>query len=414
MNQIEREQIAEQALGQARDFDSRSQLDLEFQNAIAGDLQAQANWQKVEGGGWAWQSDGLTVKNEGSEWSACEWKNWNRLIESGVSNFLIEVTVSGKAEAAGLSFGPYKDFLATFDNQEGAHHLQLEADARGKCWAFRVDGKLMTRCWWDSAIHNLEDLIGGTLTLKAKSPEQVRFQNLTFRAFESSCKLSVIITCYRLLQRLRISLRNWCHQQLPVGAYELLIVNPKSPDGTHEHLAAVSRSFPNVRVREIVVDTKFARNKGAMINRALTASQGNWIWLTDADCIFAPNAVEHVMSQIESQKSYLYYGERRYLSAAQTDALLTGRLDALNQFDDLARSAYTRAPESEPYGYTQIVHRSTIDRVRYTERINHFAYSDCSFIEECKQNKIIARSVEGLFCLHMDHPFSWYGTNIFL
>ena len=92
---------------------------------------------------------------------------------------------------------------------------------------------------------------------------------------ENSCRLSVIMTCFRFLQRLKLALRNWCHQDqdLPFGAFEVLIVNPESPDGTHEHLATVARSFPHIRVHEIAVGADLSTNKGAMINRAFEASR---------------------------------------------------------------------------------------------------------------------------------------------
>jgi hypothetical protein len=222
------------------------------------------------------------------------------------------------------------------------------------------------------------------------------------------------MTCHRFLQRLRIALRNWCHQDLPSGAYEVLIVNPQSPDGTHEHIAAVARSFPHVRVREITVGADVITNKGAMINSAFAASHGEWIWLTDADCLFAPDCAGAVLQRIQDRNDHLFYGQRRYLAAAQTDALLAGRLDGLRDFQELAAAANWRPPENAPWGYTQIIHRRTFERVRYREGLNHFAHTDGIFTDDCRQQGISPKQVDGLYCLHMDHPFSWYGTDSFL
>jgi hypothetical protein len=132
------------------------------------------------------------------------------------------------------------------------------------------------------------DLFAGVLTLKARWPEEVAFSDLAVQRFACSCRLSVIVICYRYLQRLRIVLRNWCTQRPLPGSWEILVVNPQSPDGTSEHLAAVARSYPHVRVREIAVSAALATNKGAMINRALDLVRGDWIWLTDADCCSVP------------------------------------------------------------------------------------------------------------------------------
>lgn len=386
----------------------------EWQEALEGDQQARAQWQLVDGGEWRWHSDGVRVKGTGPEWLGLLWKGWDEAALKDAKNFVIEVTVSGKAEAAGLSFGAFKDFLAGFDSNTGPRHLQLEIDRDADRWAFRVDGQLIKRCWWDAGVNSVADILNGALMLKVRYAEEVLFHNLAVHALEASCRLSVIIICNRFLQRLRVTLRNWCHQQTPSGAYEVLVVNPQSPDGTHEHLAAVARSYPHVRVREIPVSTELAMNKGAMINQALEVSRGEWIWLTDADCLFAPHSVALALDQIGSHPQHLHYGQRRFLTATQTDALISGRTDGLREFDELNQATNAQAAENYPWGYTQIIHRSALGRMRYREDFNHFAHSDGAFLEECLRQGITTRQVEGLFCLHLDHPFSWYGTGIFL
>jgi Glycosyl transferase family 2 len=386
----------------------------EWKQALAGDQHAQAQWQIDEGGEWVWQSDGVSVRSGGAEWSAFGWQRCSTSTLKDLKNFIVEVTISGEAEAAGLSFGPYKDFLTGLDANSGARHLQVEVDVGAGCWAFRVDGLLMNRCWWDAAVRGVDDLADGTLTLKAKRVKRALFQDLAIHTFQSSCQLSVIITCYRFLQRLRVSLRNWCHQSLPSGIHEVLVVNPNSPDGTHEHLAAVAHSYPHVRVREVAVEANLATNKGVMINRAVDASHGDWIWLTDADCLFSPDCAASVMRQIDGRTQRLFYGQRRYLAASQTAALLANRIDGLREFQALSQRADAREPENAPVGYTQIMHRSTLGRMRYREGVNHFAYSDLMFVEDCRRRGIIPEQIDGLFCLHLDHPFAWHGTSAFL
>jgi hypothetical protein len=379
------------------------------------DASTQHQWEVSEGAGsWRWCPDGLHFKGDGTEWSAFGWEFWKDRVPADTNNFVIEVTVSGKAEAAGLSFGPYKDFLTSLDSTMPPRRLQLEVDGNAGCWVFRVDGELMDREWWDAKVTSVDDLLSGTLSLKAKNGSKVLFQDLRLHPLRASCRLSVIMTCNRFLQRLRISLRNWCYQDLPSGAYEVLIVNPQSPDGTHEHIAAVARSFPHVRLREIAVGSDLLTNKGAMINRAFACSSGEWIWLTDADCLFAPHCAGAVLRGIENRPNHLFYGQRRFLPAAQTDALLAGRVDGLHDFAELTDSANMRPPESAPWGYTQIVHRDTFARFRYREGVNHYALSDFIFIEDCKRHGFSPQQIDGLFCLHMDHPFSWYGTQLFL
>lgn len=390
-------------------------LQAAWQRGPGEDEQTRAQWEVVDRGGeWTWQEQGARVKGTGPEWLALRWRGWDAATARELNNFVIEVTISGKADAAGLSFGGFKDFLAKVDPQTGPHRLQLEVDGSANRWALRVDGKLMPRCWWDAAVGSVEDIFNGELRLKVRFAKEVIFENLTIRPLEASCQLSVIITCYRFLQRLRLSLRNWCHQDLPSGAHEILVVNPQSPDGTHEYLAAVARSYPHVRLREIAVGPDLGTNKGAMINQAVAESRGEWIWLTDADCLFGPQSAARVLEQVRGRKKNLFYGERRFLTSTQTDALLSGRSDPFREFDEMAATAVARAPEKYQWGYTQIVHRSTLEMLRYGEEHNHFAHSDGVFAEACRRRGITPSQLEGLFCLHLDHPFSWYGTDVFL
>jgi len=376
--------------------------------ASAGDEGAREEWRAREGGRWEWRRGGAQVTSSGSEWADLAWQGWNRAAVESLDNFLVEVTVSGQAELAGLSFGPYRDFLTPLEPGR-AHHLQFELDVKARRWAFRVDGRLAERQWWNGAVNGLDELLDGTLSLKARSATEVLFHELSVRPFGASCRLSVVITCYRFLQRLRVSLRNWCHQTAPSGAYELIVVNPQSPDGTHEHLAAVARSYPNVRVRE--VSGMSGTNKGAMINRALELSQGEWILLTDADCVFAPDCVETVLAEV-ARPGHLYYGRRRFLNGRQTAAALSGAADALHDFAALAGAA--ESEESHPWGYTQIVHRTVLQNTPYRESHDHFAHSDGIFIEDCRRRGVLPSRIEGLVCLHLEHPFAWYGTQAFL
>lgn len=390
----------------------KESLNAIFERAIAAGSEVRNSWQVTEGAPWVWQHDGVRINN-GGEWSALKWQGWSDFKSPALRKFVIEATLSGKAEAAGLSFGPYKDFLARLDTTNSSRHLQLQIDADVGCWGFWVDGQLMNRTWWDAKVNSVEDLLNGTLTLKAKKAETVLFQNLTLHPLLTSCRLSVIMTCFRFLQRLKLALRNWCHQDLPFGAYEVLIVNPESPDGTHEHLAAVARGFPHIRVHEIAAGENLSTNKGAMINRAFEASRGEWIWLTDADCLFSPGCAATVLQQVQGQEQHLFYGQRRRLSAAQTDALLAGRADGLHDFADLAAAANGRV-ENGPWGFTQIVHRRVFEQIRYSEGVNHFARTDEIFVDDCRRHRISPKQLDGVFCLHIEHPFAWYGTKYFL
>jgi len=389
-----------------------SRLGEEWRRALAGDSLAQGSWENIDAGNWNWRNDGLYLKSDGNEWYSLAWKTCDTVAIRGLKNFLIAVTIQGAAELAGFSFGPFRDFLAEPGSQ--GTHLQLEVDLDTSRWLFRVDGRVTEPKWWNSAVNSTNDIAGGNFALKARRAQQVSFHDLAFHVFEDSCRLSVILTCNRFLQRLRLALRNWCHQRVPSGTHELLVVNPSSPDGTHEYLRAVARSYPEVRGREVAAPGTLNMNKGAMINRALPLAAGEWIWFTDADCIFSPDAAAAALEYVQGRSDRLIYGQRRYLTAALTSDLLSGRRDSLADFEVLAQADTGRPHENSPWGYTQIVHRSAMDRVRYPEYFNHFAHCDSHFIELCKSRRVTPQQMPGMFCLHLDHPFAWYGNQEFL
>ena len=348
----------------------------------------------------------MRLTSNGAEWATAEVERVRP------SNVVIDVGLAGSAEAAGISFGDFKDFLVPISIHAGERRLQLEMDATTKTWAFRADGVLMGRQWWDAAVSSADDLFDGVLTLKARYAEEVVFRELTIRPFESSPRVSIVMTCYRFAQRLRVALASWCRQQLPSGALEIIVVNPASPDATHEIVAAMATAYPEVRLRELPVDSALALNKGRMINCGIDAARGEWVWLTDADCVFPRDAVSRLLAR-EPEPRSLVYGERRHLMRSATDALLAGRFAPDVDFDLLA-SKHHGTRDVYPWGFTQIIHRSQLDRVRYREDQDHFAGCDGTFLDDCRAAGLGETRLEGLVCLHLAHPFAWYGTDRFL
>jgi hypothetical protein len=362
------------------------------------------------GGQWSPDDDGgVRLTGDGGEWASLELDAPLRAHRG----FVVEVTVSGQADAAGISFGPYMDLLAAVDGPP--RRLRVEVDADWDTWSLHVDGRLAPRAWWDERITSAGDLREGRLTLKARHAGEVRFTDLVLRELERPCRVSVVVTCSRFLQRLRLALRTWCAQDLPAGSLELLVVNPESPDGTTEHLASVARAWQNVRVREVKVGAEFATNKGTMINRGLELAAGAWVWIADADCLFPPWAAREALETAEAAARNLHFLRRRHLSPELTDALLAGRLDPVHDFDRLAAATPVAPAEDRfPWGYTQLLPRAALAEVRYREDVNHFAHTDEIFVEDCRRNGYRPRELTGLLCLHLDHPFSWEGTTGFL
>ena len=108
-----------------------------------------------------------------------------------------------------------------------------------------------------------------------------------------------------------------------------------------------------------------------------------------------------------------YCGQRRHLTASVTNELLAGRYDSVEKFEKLKQGPAQRTTMS-PIGYTQIIHRSVFEKVRYSEEYEHFNTTDNLFVRECKRQRIFPKQLNGLVCLHLEHPRSWHGTETFL
>lgn len=397
--------------GGSREAPSADELTAAWQAAAQGDDEARGRWQADDGNGaWEWRDGAVRFTATEGDWASLRWDRLTPAARRAMGRFRVEVTVSGQARAAGISLGDWRDLLARLDPSGAPRRIAFEADLESGCWALHVDGRMQARSWWNEGI-SAGVLDEGELYLKACGGRDVRFADLEVTALPPvPCRLSVILTCHRFARRLGVALRNWCGQTLPAGSYEVLVVNPGSPDATHAVLSAAERTWPHVRVREVRMSGT-SRNKGEMINHAFAQSRGEWIWLTDSDCVFPRDAAARALDFAAGYEGpVLLFGERRFLSSVETDALLAGCADALDDFDAIAAAADSRPVQAEPWGYTQIVRRETFQRHRYTGAMNHFAHSDGQFIADCRNAGTPILAVPGLTCLHLDHPFSWFGT----
>lgn len=326
---------------------------------------------------------------------------------------LIEAVVSGKAAAAGLSFGHFKDFLVELPSGDRSHLLQLEIE-RGAGWRLRIDGCLQEPAWWTSAAAGADDLCGHEVRLKVRYAQDVLFEEISLRSLAAAPEVSVLITCNRFGQRLRAVLGAWSCQDVPSGSFEVIVANPASADATHAIIAAAAASFPHVRIAELELGSAAGRNKGMMINRAARWARGSWVLLTDADCLFPPSTMRLLQETGATERWQLLFGARHHLSLRQTQGILAGAIDPADAAMHERVTASDRPPERSPHGYTQFVPRSLLHAVKYRETVNHFAHTDQIFVADCARRGAAATLLEGLVCLHLTHPFSWFGTDQYL
>lgn len=368
-----------------------------------------SDWIADQADRWSTQENSARVRRGSAEWTElCGTLSLLGDVDPG-ADVLLEAVVSGRGDAAGMSFGAYKDFLVPLAAADQRYLLQLDL-GRSAPWRFCINGRLQEAAWWNSEARKPDDLWLHPLRLKARHPDDVWFEEVALLPFAAPPMISVVMTSNRFAQRLRMALACWARQEVDRGSFEVIVVNPASPDATAAVVAAAAWSFPHLRLTELAVEADIGRNKGAQINRAARLARGRWVLLTDADCLFPPTTMARIMREISSGQPRLLFGERRHLSMRHAHAILAG---ALQPFENGLMEAPTHSDRS-PFGYTQIVPRSVLHSVRYRETINHFAHTDEIFVGDCARRGIRATLLDGLACLHLTHPFSWYGTNEFL
>jgi glycosyltransferase involved in cell wall biosynthesis len=118
-------------------------------------------------------------------------------------------------------------------------------------------------------------------------------------------ELSVVIPTYNRLDTLRYVIPSLLDQRTARDAYELLICDSNSNDGTAEYLAQVSAEHPNVRhLPGAYTGRAMARNAG------IAQASGEVILFNDSDIIADPGLLEahltHHRAQVASIEDYEY------------------------------------------------------------------------------------------------------------
>jgi hypothetical protein len=229
--------------------------------------------------------------------------------------------------------------------------------------------------------------------------------------------VSILVTCYRYLRRLKICLESLARQDLPPGTLEIVVADPASPDGLAGYLATFAQEHPAVRVVHLPLDARYHRNRGVGINRAFDASSGEVIVSIDGDIIFPAHLIGRLADRVRSSPDQVFGVGRIFLPQATTERVLSGETDPFLSFEELCRS--DGDGEENPHvgvlGYCQAVHRSAFARARYPEEFDRVNQSDIVFVERLgKWAQVQPKFLEDESVLHLWHPRNWMGTNQWL
>jgi glycosyltransferase involved in cell wall biosynthesis len=182
-------------------------------------------------------------------------------------------------------------------------------------------------------------------------------------------EITVVIPTYNRIDTLRHVIPSLLRQDLPGDAYEIVVADSNSNDGTAEYLAEVAREHPRVRhLPGPYTGRAMARNAG------IEAAQGAVVMFTDADIIASSDLVSRHLAH----------------HRARNNIAVVGMELQVNTFEDYER-LYARPEERRPlhpssrkrlswlYFLTgnASVRKSDLDRVgRFDENFTGYGHED--------------------------------------
>ncbi len=119
-------------------------------------------------------------------------------------------------------------------------------------------------------------------------------------------KLSIIVPVFNEEKTIGELLKRVNDVEMPEIEKEIIIVNDKSTDNSHNIIKKEIKKIKNVvyRIHEI------NQGKGAAIKTAITVSTGDYIIIQDADLEYDPHDYVKLLSPIMQKKAKVIYGTR--------------------------------------------------------------------------------------------------------
>lgn len=136
--------------------------------------------------------------------------------------------------------------------------------------------------------------------------------------------LSVIICARNEVENLKQYLPVVLEQHYP--DYEVVVVNDRSWDGTHELLETMAKQYKRLKVVTVTEGTKFIAGKKFAVTMGIKAASYDWLVFTDADCVPASPNWLLGMQQPAEQQTEIVLGYSPYLKKR-------GLLNALIRFE---------------------------------------------------------------------------------
>jgi biofilm PGA synthesis N-glycosyltransferase PgaC len=128
---------------------------------------------------------------------------------------------------------------------------------------------------------------------------------------ESLKPLSVVICARNEIDNLTLNLPAVLDQLYP--DFEVIVVNDRSWDGTHELLETMAKQYANLKIVTVTEGEKFIAGKKFAVTMGIKAASNEWLVFTDADCLPASENWLRGMQQPENEKTDILLGYSPYI-----------------------------------------------------------------------------------------------------
>ncbi|WEK21775.1 MAG: glycosyltransferase [Candidatus Pedobacter colombiensis] len=136
--------------------------------------------------------------------------------------------------------------------------------------------------------------------------------------------LSVVICARNEVENLKKYLPSVLEQEYP--DFEVIVVNDRSWDGTHEVLEAFAKQYNHLKIVTVNDGSKFIAGKKFAVTMGIKATCNEWLVFTDADCMPASSRWLYGMQQPDQEEVEIVLGYSPYMKKR-------GLLNALIRFE---------------------------------------------------------------------------------
>jgi cellulose synthase/poly-beta-1,6-N-acetylglucosamine synthase-like glycosyltransferase len=242
--------------------------------------------------------------------------------------------------------------------------------------------------------------------------------------------VTVLIPAYNEAQNIAATIQNKLEQDYPSDRLEIIVTSDASTDGTDD----IVREFGSRNVRLIRREQR--EGKAAALNEAVRCATGEILVFSDANSLFAPDAIRRLMENFADPEIGYVTGNLTY--KLRSDGIAGNGCSAYMQYENALRALETRAgsvigvnggvdairrelyrdvPRQLITDFVLPLHViSTKHRVVYDERVHSFEVANSEFGSEFRmRTRVGLRALQGItFMRQLCNPVNYPWTAVSL